>query len=80
MKDPRRVLVTGAGGVRDGQAGIFLSYGVRSGRYLTGRVAETVIGSLRELPEVISAAERSGGPADVEQGLSLRNVHKHARF
>lgn len=66
-----------------GRQAICLSYGVRSGRYLAGRGAETVIGSLRELPEVISAAERSGGPADVadvEQGVALRNVHVRARF
>jgi len=66
-----------------GRRAICLSYGVRSGRYLASRGAETVIGSLRELPEVISAAERSGGPAevvDVEQGLASRNVHTSARF
>ncbi|MCH8051592.1 MAG: HAD family hydrolase [Chloroflexi bacterium] len=66
-----------------GRRAICLSYGVRSGRYLASRGAETVIGSLRELPEVINAAERSGGPADVadvEQDLALRNVHTRARF
>ena len=66
-----------------GRRVICLSYGVRSGRYLAGRGAETVIGSLRELPEVISAAERSGGPADVadvRQAYAPRNVHTRARF
>lgn len=66
-----------------GRQAICLSYGVRSGSYLAGRGAETVISSLRELPEVISAAEGSGGPAhdaDVAQGVALRNVHTRARF
>ena len=66
-----------------GRRAICLSYGVRSGRYLASRGAETVIGSLRELPEVINAAERSGEPAevaDVEQGLAPRNVDTRARF
>ncbi len=66
-----------------GRRAICLSYGVRSGRYLAGRGAETVIGSLRELPEVISAAERSGGPADVadvERDVAPRNVHTRARL
>jgi phosphoglycolate phosphatase-like HAD superfamily hydrolase len=66
-----------------GRQAICLSYGVRSGRYLAARGAETVIGSLRELPEVIGAAERSGGPvdvADVAQGVALWNVHSRARF
>jgi phosphoglycolate phosphatase-like HAD superfamily hydrolase len=66
-----------------GRRAICLSYGVRSGRYLAGLGAETVIGSLRELPEVISGAERSGEPAGVadgEHGVTLRNVHTRARF
>ncbi len=66
-----------------GRRVICLSYGVRSGRYLAGRGAETVIRSLRELPEVIGAAERSGGPvdfADVGQDVAPRNVHTRARF
>ncbi len=63
-----------------GRRAICLSYGVRSGCYLASRGAETVIGTLRELPEVINAAERSGGPADVDQGVALRNVHTRARF
>ena len=66
-----------------GRQAICVSYGVRSGRYLAGRGAETVIGSLRELPEVIGAAERSGGPADVadvEHRVALRNVDARAGF
>ena len=63
-----------------GRRAICLSYGVRSGCYLASRGAETVIGTLRELPEVINAAERSGGPADVDQGVALRDVHTRARF
>lgn len=66
-----------------GRRVVCLSYGVRSGTYLAGRGAETVIGTLRELPEVISAAERSDGSADAvdfEQGLASRNVHTRARF
>ena len=66
-----------------GRRAICLSYGVRSGRYLASCGAETVIGSLRELPEVINAAERSGGPAGVaavEQGLVPRSVHTRARL
>ena len=58
-----------------GRRAICVSYGVRSGRFLAGRGAETVIGSLRELQEVINAAERSVGLADVEEGVSLGNVH-----
>lgn len=66
-----------------GRRAICLSYGVRSGCYLAGRGAETVIASLRELPEVIGEAERSGGPADAadaEQGVALRDVHARARL
>jgi phosphoglycolate phosphatase-like HAD superfamily hydrolase len=60
---------------KTGRRAICVSYGVRSGCFLAGRGAQTVIGSLRELPEVINAAERSGGPADVELGVPLRTVH-----
>jgi len=63
-----------------GRRAICLSYGVRSGCYLAGRGAETVIGSLRELPEVISDAQRSGEPADIARGLSPRSVHTHPCF
>ncbi len=63
-----------------GRRAICLSYGVRSGCYLAGRGAETVIGSLRELPEVISDAQWSGEPADIAQGLSPRSVHTHPCF
>ncbi|MCI0831297.1 MAG: HAD family hydrolase [Chloroflexi bacterium] len=66
-----------------GRQAICLSYGVRSGCYLASRGAETVISSLRELPEVITAAELPDLPrdiADVEQGVALRNVHLRASF
>jgi len=66
--------------VETGRRAICLSYGVRSGCYLAGRGAETVIGSLRELPEVISDAQRSGEPADIARGLSPRSVHTHPCF
>jgi len=63
-----------------GRRAICLSYGVRSGCFLAGRGAETVIGSLRELPEVISDAQRSGEPADIARGLSPRSVHTDPCF
>ena len=62
-----------------GRRAVCLSYGVRSGCYLAARGAEVVIGSLRELPEVISAAEHSGGPADVAAGAQ-RNGDPRACF
>lgn len=45
-----------------GRRAICLSHGVRSGPYLAGRGAETVIGSLCELSEVIRAVEQSTAP------------------
>ena len=64
-----------------GRRTVCVSNGVRSGRFLAARGARTVISSLRELPEVITAAERSGGPgdvADVEHRVASRYLHTRA--
>ncbi|HEY5640385.1 MAG TPA: HAD hydrolase-like protein [Dehalococcoidia bacterium] len=66
-----------------GRRAICLSYGVRSGRYLAARGAETVITTLRELPEVIRGADGSRGSADVahaDQAVAPRDVDARACF
>lgn len=59
-------------GRRTGRWTVCVGNGVRSGRFLAAHGAETVIRSLRELPEVIRVLERSGEPGTVANADDIR--------